>query len=35
MGKFILSFRRQGTITPGQPSTPSVSDLVELGILTK
>ena len=35
MGKFIVSFRRQGTITPGQPSTPSVSDLVELGILTK
>ena len=35
MGKFIVSFRRQGTITPEQPSTPSVSDLVELGILTK
>lgn len=35
MGKFIVSFRRQGTITPGQPSTPSVSDLVELGILPK
>lgn len=35
MGKFIVSFRRQGTITPGQSSTPSVSDLVALGILTK
>lgn len=29
MGKFIVSFRRQGTITP------SGSDLVALGILTK
>ena len=38
MGKFILSFKRKGTIppvTPDQPETPSESDLVELGILTK
>ena len=38
MGKFILSFKRKGTIppvTPDQPETPSGSDLVSLGILTK
>ena len=32
MSRFLLSFRRQGNVTP---SEPSVSDLVELGILTK
>ena len=32
MKRFLLSFRRQGAVTP---SEPSVSDLVELGILTK
>ena len=41
MSRFSFSFRRQtggGTIppvTPDQPETPSLSDLVELGILTK
>ena len=42
MRRFLMSFRRQasggGTIppvTPDQPETPLVSDLVELGILTK
>lgn len=38
MGKFILSFKRKGTIhpvTPDQPVTPSGSDLVKLGILPK
>ena len=35
MGKFILSFKRKGTITPEHPETPSGSDLVSLGILTK
>lgn len=34
MGKFIVSFKRQGTITPGQPIKPP-SDLVSLGILPK
>ena len=32
MRRFLLSFRRQGAVTP---SEPSVSDLVSLGILTK
>ena len=32
MRRFSISFRRQGNVTP---SEPSVSDLVELGILTK
>ena len=38
MGKFILSFKRKGTITPEHPEspiTPSESDLVALGILPK
>ena len=42
MSRFLMSFRRQagggGTIppvTPDQPVTPSGSDLVALGILTK
>ena len=38
MGKFILSFKRKGTITPEHPEspiTPSGSDLVALGILPK
>ena len=30
MSRFLLSFRRQGNVTP---SEPSVSDLVSLGIL--
>lgn len=32
MGKFILTFKRKGAVTPDQPSG---SDLVELGILPK
>ena len=32
MKRFLLSFRKQGAVTP---SEPSVSDLVSLGILTK
>lgn len=32
MRRFSMSFRRQGNVTP---SEPSVSDLIELGILTK
>ena len=32
MRRFLLSFRRQGAVTP---SEPSVSDLVKLGILEK
>ena len=32
MKRFLLSFRKQGAVTP---SEPSVSDLVSLGILKK
>ena len=35
MRRFSMSFRRQGAVTPDQPVTPSVSDLVALGILEK
>ena len=35
MKRFLLSFRKQGAVTPDQPVTPSVSDLVKLGILKK
>ena len=35
MSRFLLSFRKQGAVTPDQPVTPSVSDLVALGILEK
>ena len=38
MGKFILSFKRKGTIppvTPDQPETPSVPDLDKLSFLPK
>lgn len=38
MGKFILSFKRKGTIppvTPEQPETPSVPDLDKLSFLPK
>ena len=35
MRRFLLSFKRQGAVTPDQPVTPSGSNLVALGILSK